>query len=85
MGERLFKASVLLTIVNLKKEIDENGEEKLKVISELNEKVSGRELTYSISKNHPCEVCFARPASFVFGTLYGLANGRRAWVFNLID
>ena len=32
MGERLFKASVLLTIVNLKKEIDENGEDKLKVL-----------------------------------------------------
>jgi hypothetical protein len=85
MGERFFRNKVLLTIVSLTKEVDEDGNEKLKVVNELNENVSGRELTASISKEHPFQECWARPEKFIFGVLYGLITGKRAWVFNLID
>lgn len=86
MGDRVFKSKVLLKITNLVKEKDEDGNEILRVVDDSCETVSGRELFKSCMENrntNPTEIVYARPQEFKFGVLYVLADGKRAWVFNL--
>lgn len=83
MGQRIFKSKVLLNIITLRK--NEDTEEGFKVINEKFEMVKGKDLQASISKANPMEVVYAKPEKFVFGVLYVLANGERAWIYKWED
>lgn len=82
--ERIFKSKVLLNIITLRK--DEGNEQGgFKVINEKFEFVKGKDLQASVSKANPIEVCYAKPEKFIFGVLYVLANGERAWIYKWED
>ena len=87
MGDNyIFNSKVLLKITNMVKETDEDGNETVRAINEKFETVKGRDLWSSYLQNkeaHPIVKVYEQPHEFNFGVVYALANGKRAWIFNL--
>ena len=86
MKNRLLKSRVLLTITTMEK-IQEGEKTSFRVVKKNYESVSGRELQESYEqdlnkglKREIVEVHEA-PHEFVFGVLYVLVGGKRAWIF----
>ena len=86
MKNRLLKSRVLLIITTMEK-IQEGEKTSFRVVKKNYESVSGRELQESyeqdLNKGLKREIVevYEAPREFVFGVLYVLVGGKRAWIF----
>lgn len=77
---RSFKSKILIKISNFRK--DDN---KLIKVEDFYETIKGKDLQNALSSKHPIEMVDKQPDKFVFGVVYILKTGNRAWIFNQVD
>lgn len=87
--ERILKSHFIMSIILVKREIDEEGKGIFKVIDSKNENVRASDFQKSLQEDrdngidHELKVVNAKPVNFQFNVIYVRADGERVWAWIL--
>lgn len=85
---RIFKSKILLIITTMKKE-EEDNRIVYRVKTKEYANISGHSLEKSLEEDkakglkREVQLVMEEPKEFVFGVLYVLYGGKKAWIYNL--
>ena len=87
--ERILKSHFIMSLILVKREINEDGEGVFKVIDSKNENVRASDFQKSLQEDrdngveHEIKMVNAKPTNFQFNVIYVRADGERVWVWLL--
>lgn len=87
--ERILKSHFIMSIILVKREINEDGEGIFKVIDSKNENVRASDFQKSLQEDrdngveHELKIVNAKPVNFQFNVIYVRADGERVWAWIL--
>lgn len=87
--ERILKSHFIMSIILVKREINDEGNEAFKVVDSKNENMRASDFQKSLQEdrdkgiNHLVKMVNAKPTNFQFNVIYVRADGERAWVWIL--
>lgn len=87
--ERILKSHFIMSIILVKREIDNEGKDVFKIIDSKNENMRASDFQKSLQEdrdkgiNHAIKTVNGKPNNFQFNTLYMRADGERMWVWVL--
>lgn len=87
--ERILKSHFIMSIILVKREVNEEGKGIFKIIDSKNENMRASDFQKSLQEdrdkgiNHTLKTVNAKPTNFQFNIIYVRADGERAWVWIL--
>lgn len=87
--ERILKSHFIMSIILVKREINEEGKGIFKIIDAKNENMRASDFQKSLQEdrdkgiNHITKVVNSKPTNFQFNVIYVRTDGERAWVWIL--